>query len=203
MLKKFMQDRVENSLFKSYQVHKVWLYGNLATRVRESGRFAHDQSVAIAALASNLITGEVHDPERLQAMSADHITAAENLAASVVADPEARAHAADAAWWLSQLRLLQGTSPDKSAPTRNRVEPSAYEDALALVQNAVWLGNDSESKYYTTLANTYLYGLEFADAFAAAGEALIRNPNDWEAKRLRATAGDFLKRARSNLVNSK
>jgi hypothetical protein len=187
MLKKFMQDRVENSLFKSYQVHKVWLYGNLATRVRESGRFAHDQSVAIAALASNLITGEVHDPERLQAMSADHITAAENLAASVVADPEARAHAADAAWWLSQLRLLQGTSPDKSA----------------LVQNAVWLGNDSESKYYTTLANTYLYGLEFADAFAAAGEALIRNPNDWEAKRLRATAGDFLKRARSNLVNSK
>ena len=178
-------DAVQKKLFSQYQDRKVWLFRAYHDLAMKAGCDEEGAS-KVAGLAANVLTGEPHAPDKLAALSDEQRALANKLSGETESVNEFREAGAEAAWWLSQLRLVQGTVPEKRSPTKHMVAPEAFAAALSLIDRAIELS--PKSSFFATKANTYLYGLEFLNAEWAANEALSLDASNPEAKRLGLTA---------------
>jgi tetratricopeptide (TPR) repeat protein len=168
-----MADEMGQTMFREYQGRKLALYESAEKLIQVSVP-EEDRRGKIAGLVSTLLTLKPHPHDKLATISASDQDLARGVADELLTDPEAATIAADADWWLAQLRITQAYDQRSG-----QVNLALLETGIDYVQAAIQIGG-SRARYLATLAQAFLTAQRPEEAYDAACGAVDATDDDAE-----------------------
>lgn len=164
---------------REYEIRKTLLFETCRGRARQ---IITDVSRAdrVGALASNLLTGEQHPPERLAEISADDRAIAREIADEILADVQMRDYIGDTIFWLAEALFSQGFD------SKTKIQSAeSITKAKELVQLARERAGD-KPLYFSLLSQVQMSAKEFKKAYSSAkrGEAKLPVRSDDDKTRI-------------------
>ena len=165
---------------RAYETRKTLLFEACRSRARE---IVSDVSRAdnAGALASNLLTGEEHPPDKLEHIPEEDRVVAQNIADEVLADAEMRDYVGDTIFWLAEALFIQGFD------TKTNIQsPRSILRAKELIKTARERAGD-KPLYFSLLSQVEMSANDPQKAYLSAsrGESNLP-PNDSQSVVLRS-----------------